>query len=149
MKERLLSQADSLTLLRACLASIPIYLLSVIKISETGNKYDKYSYMGHFLWDNIEEKHRHHLANWRLVAQKKEFRGLGIPDLRSLNLALLSALILRCQLNKNAVWIHIVDCKCVILKNQMFSVVLEYVGTSLFFWKGVVWVMQAARMGIH
>jgi hypothetical protein len=99
---RHLSYAGRLTLLRACLARIPIYLLSVIKFPRWAIDMIN-SHMGHFLWDNTEEKHRYHLVNWPLVAQKKEFGGLGILDLRSLNLALLSAWIFRYQLNKTAI----------------------------------------------
>jgi hypothetical protein len=91
---KLLSYAGRLTLLRACLASIPIYLLSIIKFPRWAIEMIN-SHMGHFLWNNTEEKHRYHLANWPLVAQKREVGGLGIPDLRNLNLALLSAWIFR------------------------------------------------------
>ena len=91
---RLLSYDGRLTLLRACLASIPIYLLSMIKFPRWAVDMIN-THMGHFLWDNTEEKHRYHLANWPLVVQKKEFGGLGIPDLRSMNLVLLSAWIFR------------------------------------------------------
>lgn len=52
------------------------------------------SQMTHFLWNNNEDKHRYHLANWQLIAQKKEFEGFGIPDVRSFNLALLSSCLL-------------------------------------------------------
>jgi hypothetical protein len=107
---RRLSYAGRLTLLRACLESIPIYLLSIIKFPRWALDMIN-THMGHFLWDNSKEKHRYHLANRPLVAQKKEFGGLGIPDLRSLNLALLSAWIFRYRLNKNAIWTHIVDYK--------------------------------------
>ena len=109
-----MSYAGRLTLLRACLASIPIYLLSIIKFPRWAIDMIN-THMGHFLWDDTEEKHRYHLANWPLVAQKKEFGGLGIPDLRSLNLALLSAWIFRYQLHKNSIWVKIVDFK---YKNQ-------------------------------
>jgi hypothetical protein len=68
------------------------------------------SYMEHFLWNNTD-KHRYHLASWQLVSQKKEEGGLGILDLRSLNLALLASWIFRYQLHKNAIWVKIVDSK--------------------------------------
>jgi hypothetical protein len=35
----------------------------------------------------------YHLANWPSVCLKKEFGGLGIPDLRDLNLCLLCSWI--------------------------------------------------------
>jgi hypothetical protein len=103
-------------------------------------------HMGHFLWDNSEEKHRYHLVNWPLVAQKKEFGGLGISDLRSLNIALLSVWILRYQLNKDTIWTKIVDFKYRAENPNVLC--CSYVGTSPF-WKGVLWAMQAAKRGIH
>jgi hypothetical protein len=72
---RLLSYAGRLTLLRACLASIPIYLLSIIKFPRWAIDMIN-SQMGHFLWNNNEDKHRYHLANWQLVAQKKKTLGV-------------------------------------------------------------------------
>lgn len=64
---RLLSYAGRLTLLRACLASIPIYLLSIIKFPRWAIDMIN-THMGHFLWDNTEERHRYHLANWPLIS---------------------------------------------------------------------------------
>lgn len=91
---RLLSYVGRLTLLKACLASIPIYLLSIIKFPTWAIN----SHMGHFLWNNNDDHHKYHLANWQLVSQKKEARGLGVPDLRSLNLALFKCVDLHISL---------------------------------------------------
>lgn len=70
-KGRLLSYGGKLTLLKACLASIPIYLMSVIKFlkwaTETIN-----SQMAHFFWNDHEGKKKIHLANWH--GKKKRFR---------------------------------------------------------------------------
>jgi hypothetical protein len=59
---RLLSYAGRLMLLRACLASIPIYLLSIIKFPRWAINMIT-SQMGHSLWNNTEDRHRYHLAN--------------------------------------------------------------------------------------
>jgi hypothetical protein len=143
-KGRLLSYAGRLTLLNACLASIPIYLMSIIKFPRWAIDMIN-SHMDRFLWNNSEDHHRYHLAYWQLVAQQKELGGLGIPDLRNLNLALLSSWIFRYGLNDNAIWRKITDYKyktespniCCSLGNQIFP-----------FWKGVTWALQAAKMGI-
>ena len=103
------------------------------------------SQMGHFLWNNTEDRHRYHLANWQLVAQKKDFGGLGIPDLRSLNLSLLCAWIFRYHLNSNAIWVRILDSKYR-TKNPNILYCPD-VGASPF-WKGVLWAAQAAHMGV-
>ena len=109
-KGRLLSYAGRLTLLKACLASIPIYLMSIIKFPRWAIDMIN-SHMARFLWNNSEEKHRYHLAHWQLVAQKKELGGLGIPDLRNLNLSLLSSWIFRYNLHMHAIWTKIIDHK--------------------------------------
>ena len=100
---KLLSNAGKLTLLKSYLASIPIYLLSVIKFPkwaiETIN-----SQMGNFLWNDSEGNHKYHLANRLSVAQKKEFGGWGILDLHTLNLCLLASWINRYHLNENTLW---------------------------------------------
>jgi len=103
------------------------------------------SQMGHFLCNNTEDRHRYHLANWQLVAQKKDFGCLGIPDLRSLNLSLLCAWIFRYHLNSNAIWVRILDSKYR-TKNPNILCCPD-VGASPF-WKGVLWAAQAAHMGV-
>jgi hypothetical protein len=79
-----------MVLLKAGLASIPIYLMSLIKFPkwaiETIN-----SQMAIFFWDDQGDKYRYHLSNWYSLAQKKEHDGLGFPDLRDLNLCLLAS----------------------------------------------------------
>lgn len=103
------------------------------------------SHMARFLWNNNEDKHKYHLAHWQLVAQKKELDGLGIPDLRNLNLSLLSFWIFRYGLQNTAIWVKLSDFKyktnnpniCCPLGNQLSP-----------FWKGVTWSLKAAKMGI-
>ena len=132
---RLLSYVGRLILLRACLASILIYLLSIIKFPKWAIKMMN-THMSHFLWNNAEEKHKYHLASWQLVAQKKDMGGLGIPDLRSLNLALLSSWIFRYQLHKNAIWVNIVDYKYRTKDPNIFC--CPDLGASPFLERGVV-----------
>jgi len=109
-KGKLLSSARKLTLLRSYLASIPIYLLSVIKFPKWAIDSIN-SQMSNFLWNDSEGKHKYHLTNWPSVAQKKEFGGWGIPDLNNLNLCLLASWINRCHLSDNKIWRKIVDFK--------------------------------------
>jgi hypothetical protein len=66
------------------------------------------SHIGYFFWGSTEDKKKYHLANRQLLPRKKEFGGMGIPDLRSLNLFILAAWIFRYHLNEHALWI--LDC---------------------------------------
>ena len=92
-----------LTLLKSCLASIPTYLLSVIKFPKWAIDAIN-SQMAHFLWNNHEGEGKYHLANWQLVSQRKEVGGMGIPDLHNFNLCLLASWISRYHLSDNALW---------------------------------------------
>lgn len=64
-KARLLSYASRLTLLKACLASIPI---SHVDYSFLNGLFLINSQMSHFLWNNTEDCHKYYLAHWQLVA---------------------------------------------------------------------------------
>src|SRR6185437_2666907 len=69
------------------------------------------SQMANFFWNDQEDRHKYHLANMQLIAQKKEFGGLGIPDLRNLNLCHLAAWVSRYHLNENTLWTNMTDFK--------------------------------------
>jgi hypothetical protein len=87
---RLLSYGARLTLLRACLASIPIYLMSVIKFPRWAIEAIS-SQMTNLFLNDQENSHKYHLPNISSLTQKEEFGGLGIHNLGDLNLSLLSS----------------------------------------------------------
>jgi hypothetical protein len=60
--------------------------------------------MVHCLWNNNAKCHRYHLTSWQCVNMKKEFVGLGIPNIRELNLCLLGSWIRRYSLDDNKIW---------------------------------------------
>ena len=59
---RLMSLAARVVLIKSCLSSIHVYLLSFIKFPKWAIKMLN-THMGNFLWDDSENKHRYHLAN--------------------------------------------------------------------------------------
>jgi hypothetical protein len=59
---RLLSYAARLTLLKVCLVSILIYLMSVIKFPKWSIEAINFQ-MANFFWDDQEDKHKYHLSN--------------------------------------------------------------------------------------
>lgn len=140
---RLLSIGGRVTLIRACLASIPIYLLSFIKFPNWA-LHAINTQMAHCLWDNYEGHHKYHLANWEMMAMRKEFGGLGIPNLRDLNVTLLASWIRRYNLDTNRLWKQIVDFKYDASNPNIFACE-ERNGSN--FWKGVLWASNAAKLG--
>ena len=88
---KLLSLAARALLVKTCLAIIPIYLLSFIKFSKWAIRILN-THMSNCLWNDLGGAHKYHLANWELVSVSKEFGGLGLPNLRDLNI---------CRIRKN------------------------------------------------
>jgi hypothetical protein len=64
---RLLSYGARLVLLRAFLASIPIYLMSLIRFPKwvIGSIN---SHMANFFWDDTKDKYKYHISNWHSLA---------------------------------------------------------------------------------
>ena len=91
---KLLSYTARVTLIRSCLASIPVYLLSFFKFPKWALELIN-NQMSHCLWNDTKEKRRLHLANWSLVCMPREMGGLGIPSLREVNLCLLASWVKR------------------------------------------------------
>jgi hypothetical protein len=62
------------------------------------------SQMANFFWNDQENNHKYHLSNWQSLAQKVEFGGLGVPDLRDLNLCLLTSWVQRYYEVEGKIW---------------------------------------------
>src|ERR1041384_8455564 len=91
---KLLNYQSRLVLLKACIASIPMYLLLVIKFPNWAIAAIN-SQMSHFLWSDSDGNKKYHLAHWDLVTLKKEFGGLGVQNLGDFNLCLLASWVNR------------------------------------------------------
>jgi hypothetical protein len=78
------------------------------------------------------------------LTQRKENGGLGIPDLRDLNMCLLASWVQRYYDSGSKLWREIVDCKYNTNSPNLFYCN----GREAYpFWKGVLWASQAALMG--
>jgi hypothetical protein len=49
--------------------------------------------MANCLWNDFEGHMKLHLADWGLICRRKEFGGLGIPNLANVNLCILASWI--------------------------------------------------------
>lgn len=140
---KLLSHAAKLVLIKTCLASIPVYLLSFIKFPKWAIKILS-SHMANCMWDDNEGNHKWHLANWESISMCKEFGGLGVPNLRDLNICLLGSWLKRYGLNEGKLWKQIIDSKYNTDKPNIFY--SSTIGTSQFF-KSLMWAARVAKMG--
>jgi hypothetical protein len=142
---KLLSHAAKVTLIQSCLTSVPVYLLSFIKFPKWAIK-TLNSHFANCLWSDTEGKHKYHLANWESVAMKKEFGGLGIPNLRDLNICLLASWVKRYQADRGKLWKELLDFK----NNTNSPNILSSRDTNRSqFFKGFVWEAQAAKLGFR
>jgi hypothetical protein len=139
---RLLSYNARLILLKSCLASIPIYLMFVIKFLRWAID-DINSQMSNFFWNDTKEKHRYHLSNWQSLTRRKEQGGLGVPDLKMLNLCLLASWVQRYYEADSKLWKEVVDCKNSVNPNLLCC----NSSNCSPFWKGVLWSAQSSKMG--
>jgi hypothetical protein len=73
---KLLTQAGRLVLIKTCLATIPLYLLSFYKFPRWGIDLIN-SHMANCFWDDYEGHRKLHLANWHLICMKREYGGWG------------------------------------------------------------------------
>lgn len=100
---KLLSNAAKVVLIRACLTSIPIYLMSFIKFPKWAIKILN-THLANCLWNDNAGGHKIHLVNWESVAMLKEYGGLGIPNMRDLNIFLLASWIKRYNVDNHKLW---------------------------------------------
>ena len=100
--------------------------------------------MANCLWNDFEGHRKIHLANWQLVCMKKEFGGLGIPNIRDLNTCLLGSWVKRFMQTEDRLWKQIVGQKYLSSAPNIFCA--DNTDTSNF-WKGVMWAAQAVKFG--
>jgi hypothetical protein len=61
-------------MIKTCLPSIPVYLMSFIKFPSWALELIN-SQMSHCLWNNSGHQNSYHLANWPSVSMRKEYGG--------------------------------------------------------------------------
>ncbi|XP_026409970.1 uncharacterized protein LOC113305077 [Papaver somniferum] len=105
-----LSKGGKLVLIKCILSSLPTYYfslfkapISVIKILEKK--------MRNFLWEYKDGVKTSHLVNWNLVCATKEKGGLGVCNLRLMNLSLLAKWCWRFGVEKRKLWYKIIEEK--------------------------------------
>jgi hypothetical protein len=82
-----------------------------------------------------------HLANWHLIYMKKDYGGLGIPDMKDLNLCLLGLWVKRYIKDESKLWRSIIEEKYCKRGNIFHS---DKTHASPF-WKGVFLTAQALK----
>jgi hypothetical protein len=142
---KLLSHAARLTLIKACSASIPVYVLSFIKFPKWAIKLLNI-HLDNCLWNDSQGNHKYHLANWDSVSMLKDFGGLGVPNLRDLNICLLGSWIKRYQAGEGSSGKKLLTLN-IELTTQIFFCTND--SNSFQSFKGFMWAAKAAKLGFR
>ncbi|RVW50024.1 Retrovirus-related Pol polyprotein from transposon RE1 [Vitis vinifera] len=102
-KRQYISKGGRITLIKSTLASIPIYLLSLIRIPKVVAKRIE-KIQRDFLWEGGSLEGKVHLINWQVVCSPKEEGGLGIRKIELLNKTLLGKWVWRYAYEKDNLW---------------------------------------------
>jgi hypothetical protein len=140
---KLLSHAARVTLIQTCVANILVYLLSFIKFPKWAIK-TLNSHLANCLWSDTDGSDKYHLDNWESVSLAKDFGGLGVPNLRDLNIFLMASWIKRYQEGRGKLWRELIDYKYQTSSPNIFCT--KHTRSSQIF-KGLMWAAKAAKVG--
>jgi len=109
-KGKYISFVGRVTLLNSVLSSIPLYYLSLFKISVSVGKTIK-GIQRDFLWGWGQEGRKIACVKWDLICKSKEEGGLGVKDLKCFNMALLGKWRWRLGKDHTGIWKDILESK--------------------------------------
>lgn len=100
--------------------------------------------MAHVFWSKVGEDHKYYLSNCRLVSGKKEFGGMGVPNLRDFDMAMLASWNRRYFDNRPDDWKTLLDY---IYKysNTSLNLLWTIIEVGSPFWRGLNWALSAAK----
>jgi hypothetical protein len=104
-----LSYGGKLILFNACLSCIPTYAMSMYLLPKTVVK--KIDIVRkRFFWQGGANKRKYHLVKWAVITKPKKKGGLGVKDLRKMNISLLCKWWWKLE-NEEGLWREIVRKK--------------------------------------
>lgn len=109
-KVRILSQAARSLLVQSVLNSLPAYAMQTTIIPAAVID-DIERHTRKFFWDELDDTKHLYFLPWNMICQLKKSGGLGIKNLRQLNLAFLAKLGWRLLTEDEPLWIRILKTK--------------------------------------
>lgn len=89
-------------MINASLSSVPLYMLSFYELPKGVQKRQDF-FRVKFLWQDDQGVKKYHLVNWPTVCLPKDQGGLGVLDLRKMNMALLGKWLWRLE-TEQGIW---------------------------------------------
>ncbi|RVW15364.1 LINE-1 reverse transcriptase-like [Vitis vinifera] len=109
-KRQFISKGGRITLIRSTLSSMPIYLMSLLRMPRVVSlRLEKIQ--RDFLWGGGALERKPHLVNWDTVCMDKRKGGLGVRRLSILNRALLCKWNWRFAIERENFWRHVISRK--------------------------------------
>ena len=104
-----MSLGGVITLIKAALANLPIYFMSMFRCPMEVIKHIE-KLQRDFLWHGNDKK-IFHLKKWSQVCKPKKEGGLGIRPLKEMNLALLGKWLWRIGDDSHGLWKQVISSK--------------------------------------
>jgi hypothetical protein len=93
-KGQFMSSAARLTLIDACLSSLPLHTMVLFLLDDgTHAGLDKHRNL--FFWEGQGTKKKYHMVNWQDICQAKSHGGLGVTNTKAMNISLMTKWIWR------------------------------------------------------
>jgi hypothetical protein len=147
-KGKVLSSGGRLVLINSVLSSLPMFMMSFFRIPKGVLSRLNY-YRSRFYWQCDEHKKKYRLAKWSILCKPKSLGGLGILDLDTQNICLLSKWLFK-LFNEKGMWQDLLRKKY--LHNKTLTQVERKRGDS-HFWSGLMEVkehfLSKGRMVVH
>ena len=132
-KGKLLSSGGRLVLINSVLSSLPIFMMSFFEVPiGVLKKLD--AIRSRFYWQNGQFKKKYRLAKWNIICQPKEVGGLGVANLATKNICLLSKWLFK-LLNQDGTWQQLLKNKY--LGSKSLTQAVRKSGDS-HFWAGLM-----------
>ena len=109
-KRQFISKGERITLIRSTLSSMPIYLMSLLRIPIVVSLRLK-KIQRDFLWGGGALERKPHLVKWDTVCLDKRKGGLGVRPFYTLNRALLCKWNWRFANERETLWRHVINRK--------------------------------------
>jgi hypothetical protein len=139
---KFMSFAARLTLINACLSSLPMHAMGVCLLGKGIHKqFDKHR--SRFYWNANGRRNKYHWVRWSAMCKPKTLGGLGIIDTNLMNTCLMARWVWRLYRGETGLWADILRGKYL----QDRDVWVASSGPGSQFWKALQKIKLVLRLG--